>query len=38
MLTRSRYRPPESPGFGAPLVLVALGSLAVLLHIRRQKP
>ena len=28
----------KSPGFGAPLVLVALGSLAVLVHIRRQKP
>jgi PGF-CTERM protein len=28
----------KSPGFGAPLVLVALGALAVLVHIRRQKP
>jgi PGF-CTERM protein len=28
----------RSPGFGAPLVLVALGTLAVLAHLRRQKP
>ena len=28
----------KSPGFGAPLVLVALGSLAVLVHLRRRKP
>jgi PGF-CTERM protein len=28
----------KSPGFGAPLALVALGSLAVLVHLRRQKP
>lgn len=28
----------RSPGFGAPLVLVALGTLAVLVHFRRQKP
>jgi hypothetical protein len=28
----------KSPGFGAPLVLGALGALAVFVHIRRQKP
>ena len=28
----------KSPGFGAPLVLAALGSLAVLVHSRRRKP
>jgi len=28
----------KSPGFGAPLVLVALSSLAGLVHLRRQKP
>ena len=28
----------RSPGFGAPLVLTALGSLAVLLHLRRRQP
>jgi hypothetical protein len=28
----------RSPGFGAPLVIVALGSLAVLMHIRRRQP
>ena len=28
----------KSPGFGAPLVLAALGSLAVLVHLRRWKP
>jgi hypothetical protein len=28
----------RSPGFGAPLVIAALGSLAVLVHIRRKKP
>ncbi len=28
----------RSPGFGVPLVLAALGSLAVLLHLRRRQP
>jgi hypothetical protein len=28
----------KSPGFGVPLVLAALGSLAVLVHLRRRKP
>jgi MYXO-CTERM domain-containing protein len=28
----------KSPGFDAPLVLVALGALAVLVQLRRQKP
>jgi len=28
----------RSPGFGAPLAFAALGALAVLVHIRRQKP
>jgi hypothetical protein len=28
----------RSPGFGAPLALGAFGALAVLVHIRRQKP
>ncbi len=27
----------KSPGFGAPLVLISLGALAVLVHTRRQK-
>jgi hypothetical protein len=34
----SPYPTTRSPGFGAPLVLVALGALAVLAHFRRQKP
>ena len=34
----SPYPTTRSPGFGAPLALGALGALAVLVHIRRQKP
>jgi len=32
------YATMKSPGFDAPLVLVALGALAVLVQLRRQKP
>jgi len=28
----------RSPGVGAPLVLAAIGALAVLLHLRRRQP
>jgi len=33
-----QYYTTKSPGFGAPLVIAALGSLAVLVHLRRRRP